>query len=77
MSVKALKKWGNSVGLRFPQDALEALKLGDGSLVEITVKGTWIEVRPYVKTYTLTELLKGAKPHKEVSWGAPRGGEVW
>jgi antitoxin MazE len=77
MTVKALQKWGNSIGLRVPSDVLEALKLDEGSLVEITAKGTWIEVRPFVKTYTMDELLKGVKPQREIDWGTPRGGELW
>lgn len=77
-----LSQWGNSLGLRIPQDAAERLKLKAGAQVSVEVRGDGMIVRPTraAKRWTEAELLKGVTPDNaggEIDWSGPVGKEVW
>src|SRR5437868_3143348 len=76
-----VSRWGNSLGLRIPQEAADHLNLRAGGQVSIEVRGDSITIRPVRKRkrWTEAELLAGVTPETaggEVDWGGPVGKEV-
>ena len=57
-------RWGNSLGLRIPQEGVERLKLKEGESVNVRVTGDAITIRRARarKKWTEKELLKGITP---------------
>jgi antitoxin MazE len=77
-----LSQWGNSLGLRIPQEAAERLKLKAGARVSVELGADSITIRPLRKRrkWTEADLLKGVTPEivgGEADWGPPVGREVW
>ena len=75
-----ISRWGNSLGLRIPQEAAEQLKLRAGGRVRVEVKSGVMTITPLRKKWTETELLKGVNPDivgGEIDWGGPVGKEIW
>jgi antitoxin MazE len=77
-----LSQWGNSLGLRIPQEAADRLKLKAGARVSVELGADSITIRPLRKSrkWTEADLLKGVNPEMvggEADWGAPVGKEVW
>ena len=78
--VTRVRKWGHSLGLRIPKSFAAAVKVGEGSAVELSVEEEALVVRPARPRYSLEELLAGVTTrnvHRELDSGAPRGREVW
>jgi len=79
----ALRRWGNSIGLRIPARLLAELNLSENSIVDIAVEGGKLTVAPRQKRtwkYSLEQLLAGVtkeNAHPETDWGGPVGEEVW
>lgn len=63
MRVK-LAKWGNSVGLRLPKAAVEAIGLTAGAEVDVSIEGRGLRVSPPLTPteYRLEDLLAQIKP---------------
>lgn len=77
-----VSQWGNSLGLRIPQEAADQLKLKAGGQVSLEVREDSITIRPVRqrRKWTEAELLKGVTPEAvggEVDWGGPVGKEAW
>jgi antitoxin MazE len=75
----AVARWGNSLGIRIPQEAVERLGLRPGGKVSVEVRGDAMTIRPLRKKWTEAELLEGVTPDMvggEVDWGPPVGREV-
>ena len=77
-----VSQWGNSLGLRIPQEAADQLKLKAGEQVSLEVREDSITIRPMRqrRKWTEAELLKGVTPAAvggEVDWGGPVGKEAW
>jgi len=84
MSLHALHgkvaKWGNSLALRIPRDAVKTLGLTDGSDVTVVVKDQSMTIRRTRRITTLDDLLKGVTQRNsggEIDFGSPVGREVW
>jgi antitoxin MazE len=62
--VSKVARWGNSLGLRIPQEGVDQLNLKEGQSVSIRIKGDSITIRPLKarKKWTEEELLKGVTP---------------
>ena len=79
------RKWGNSLAVRIPKAAVQALRAKEGKKVEIKIKGSSLILRPVVKpmrkqSYTMKKLLAGMTRDnvpQEIDWGVRRGNEVW
>lgn len=76
-----LSRWGNSLGLRIPQEAVDQLQLKEGESVELAVSIDSITIRRKRRRrkWTEAELLKGATPNRvggEIDWGGPVGKEA-
>lgn len=81
MRVKAAK-WGNSVAVRLPKLAAEALGVRAGGDLELSLKGDVVELAPARRFKTLEELCEearrlgpGAQP-ESVDWGPDVGAEI-
>lgn len=63
--VSKVARWGNSLGLRIPQESVDHLKLKEGDSVCVRVKGDTITIRRAKgrKKWTEGELLKGVTPN--------------
>jgi antitoxin MazE len=76
-----IKKWGNSLAIRFPQSLLAQLNLKEDGEVEIKIEEGRLILSPVKKRkYTLDELLAQVTPeslHDEIDFGAPSGKEEW
>ena len=78
-------RWGNSLGIRVPKVIAEALRLSEGSGVEIEqIDGAFV-VRPSgrapIARYNVADLVAAMGPAdlepRELDWGSSRGSEVW
>jgi antitoxin MazE len=59
-----ISRWGNSLGVRIPQEGVDQLKLRDGETVTVQIKANSIVIRrtgPRRK-WTEGELLSGVTP---------------
>jgi len=76
-----VQKWGNSLALRIPRAFAVDTQLENDSLVEISVVGGQIIIKPTVKPdWTLEELLEGVNEeniHCEADTGLATGNEIW
>ncbi|MDB9412101.1 AbrB/MazE/SpoVT family DNA-binding domain-containing protein [Microcystis aeruginosa] len=74
-------RWGNSLAIRIPKYAVEALNLNPNDLVECSVENgkLVIELIQALPELSLEELLAEfvESPEPEVDWGRPMGEEVW
>jgi antitoxin MazE len=81
MIIARIKKWGNSLALRFPQSLLAQINLQADGEVEISLDKGRIIVSPVKKpSYTLDDLLGQISPdslHDEIDFGKPTGKEGW
>jgi antitoxin MazE len=78
--MNVINKWGNSLGVRIPQEVAKEIGLKVGSVVEVTVIDGNVVILPIVRKDTLADLLEGVTPDLiggEVDWGHPIGAEVW
>ncbi|WP_334330516.1 AbrB/MazE/SpoVT family DNA-binding domain-containing protein [Companilactobacillus sp. HBUAS59699] len=76
-----ISKWGNSNGLRIPQEILDEVSIKRNDEVDLIVdKGELIIKKRNVPS-SLEELFKDykGKPFKsgEIDWGEKRGHEYW
>jgi antitoxin MazE len=76
-----IQKWGNSLALRIPKTVADDTHLGNGSVVNLAVRGGKVIVEPVRRTkYTLEKLLKGVSKkniHPSVDTGPAVGREAW
>jgi len=75
-----VKKWGNSLAVRIPDEFAENLDLKDGSVVGFKQTKNEIIITKTKPKYTLEDMVKGITKknrHKEYDWGKPMGKEIW
>jgi len=76
-----IRKWGNSLAVRIPDEFAENLDLRDGSVVGFEQKENRIIITKAKPKYTLEDMVKGItkKNSHKLIWpdDAPRGKEVW
>jgi antitoxin MazE len=62
--ISKVARWGNSLGLRIPQEGVDQLNLKEGESVTVRIKGDTITIRRLKprKKWTEEELLKGVTP---------------
>lgn len=81
--VTTIQKWGNSQGLRFPKNLLEAANISVGDEVVLSVKDGKIIVEPANKVrgrYNIEHLVAEMPADykvEETDWGPPAGQEEW
>jgi len=74
-------KWGNSLGLRIPKAFAEEARDEAGSMVDLTMEGDRLIVKPMVNPrYQLEDLLSKVTKknlHEEITTGEIVGREIW
>lgn len=58
MTVK-LNKWGNSIGLRLPNNIVKALQLETGTEVQVELQNEAVVIKPVKSNLTLEWLCEG------------------
>lgn len=83
MATAKLRKVGGSVMLAIPPSFLEELSVGIDSMLDLTLRGQELVLRPARRKYTLDDLLSDADPNapfsdEERAWfdDAPTGREM-
>lgn len=75
-----IKKWGNSLWIKLPQELLQAAHMSENKIVELIADETGIRIQKTQKVETLLDLFKNYngdyKPH-EWDTGSPSGKEVF
>ncbi len=74
-----ISRWGNSLGVRIPKEALERAHLHEGDEISIEATDHGVLLRS-AKPQLLEELIAAIRPenlHDETSTGAPVGNEIW
>ena len=74
-----VKKWGNSLGVRIPNQMAREFSLKDGSFVDINDRGREIVIKPIQKN-KLSEMLSQINAqniHEEIKTTGPVGREIW
>jgi len=69
-----LKRWGNSLALRFPSAVVKAVNLVSGSQVEIKISEHDLTVRKVSGQTRIAELCAAITPenvHLQTDWGTP------
>lgn len=76
-----VKAWGNSQGIRIPQEILKEIKIKTNDFLEIEVVNDEIVLRKKNRHLTLAERIAkagGTLEHvSEYDWGEPVGREIW
>jgi antitoxin MazE len=76
-----IQKWGNSLALRIPKAFAAEARLGEDSLVDLSiVEGNLVVAPVPAPKFTLESLLAGVTEqniHQEVDTGPQVGKEIW
>ena len=79
-----VNKWGNSLGIRLPNDFVDLVQLKEKSLVELKMAGERLiitKVEEKAPRKTIQQLFEQYPSDyiedEEADWGNPAGGEVW
>jgi antitoxin MazE len=79
--ITSLKRWGNSQGLRFSKEMLEAIGISIYDKVNVEVKDRKIIIsKVQDEKINLKELFADYQSDyktEEFNWGKPKGEEVW
>jgi antitoxin MazE len=73
-----VRKWGNSLGIRIPQELAIAAGIKENSTVELEADGENIRIK--LTRLSLKEMVQQINQdniHEEVSWGRAEGNEIW
>lgn len=77
--VVTISKWGNSLGVRIPKDALEQAHLSEGDVVDVIPEEGCIALKPHSAELTLDQLIDLITPdniHAE-AFSQIVGAESW
>lgn len=75
----ALKKWGNSMGLRIPANIMEDGHFVIDQEMDIQLENGCIIVKPVEAGVTLAQMVEGISPDnlpEEIDFGGPQGQET-
>lgn len=74
-----ISRWGNSLGVRLPREALDRARLreGDTLLVEVVADGLFLRPADRSKLEALVGAISPENLHGETGTGAPVGRESW
>jgi antitoxin MazE len=74
-----IRRWGNSLGLRIPQDIIRRTGLKEGAEADVALDEGRIVIAPPAPRYELKDLLAGMTPdavRDAFDWGPDRGREM-
>jgi antitoxin MazE len=76
-----LSRWGNSVAVRLPKQALIKAGVKEGDILEIAVADDGeirlSAARPKLTLDSLVSKITKTNRHHETEWGPARGRELW
>lgn len=74
-----ISRWGNSLAVRLPKDALEEADLHEGDLLEVSAEGCTITLTLQNTPPSLDELIGRITPQNlhSVAFDTPAGAELW
>jgi antitoxin MazE len=73
-------KWGSSLAVRIPGTWAKVLGWEEGTILDVSLVGGALVLRPRIGPYTLDELVAGItleNRHGETDWGEAAGNEAW
>ncbi|MDJ0660857.1 MAG: AbrB/MazE/SpoVT family DNA-binding domain-containing protein [Crocosphaera sp.] len=80
MTVQKITKWGNSLGIRLPQEIIKQLGWQEGVKLSLSLENECLILSSTKPKYNLDQLLKDSDPeaqHEEIDWGEAEGEENW
>ena len=74
-----ISRWGNSLGVRLPKEALEQMNLREGDTVSIeaTENGLLLKTAHHSSLEDLVAAITPQNIHAETPTGAIVGNEIW
>ena len=77
-----LQKWGNSNGIRIPNNILKTLDIKTNDPVELIVQDNQIIIKKSIKNKEISlkekfAKYKGPNLAKDFTWDEPKGNELW
>ena len=77
--VVTISRWGNSLGVRLPKDALEEANLGEGDVVDVIPEHGCIALKAHDAERTLEQLIDMITPENVHAEAFPHiaGVESW
>ncbi len=74
-----IKKWGNSLAFRVPNDLAKSLQIAEGQKLELELveEGVLLKIKRRRSSLKLEDMLDQLGPMEELDWGKPVGREVW
>ena len=77
-----LQKWGNSNGIRIPNNILKTLDIKTNDPVELTVQDSQTIIKKSIKNKEISlkekfAKYKGPNLAKDFTWDEPKGNELW
>jgi antitoxin MazE len=73
----AVRKWGNSLGLRLPSVIAKNMALRDGSSVELQDTDEGLLIKPKTHLAEMLKKITKQNMHSEIPTGAIVGKELW
>ena len=74
-----ISKWGNSLAVRLPKEALESAHLHEGDLLSVVAAENGLLLTPVNRPSieALVDAITAENLHRETRTGLPVGNEVW
>jgi len=74
----SIKKWGNSLGIRIPQNILTKLKIKESQKLDIHIENSSIIIKPIADELDLLlKQINSENAHNECDFGSSQGNEIW
>ena len=78
--ITAVRKWGNSLGIRIPKNLAKQLNIDEGSSIRIEIDEGNILIKKVENHYSLEEMLNkinDSNLHEEIKTSESGGQEIW
>lgn len=82
MTCVRIRQWENGLGVDIPQDMARSLALEPGDELEASLCGEGLLLRkknsrPVYRLEDILDCFACSETHAEVTWGDPKGEELW
>jgi antitoxin MazE len=72
-----IQKWGNSLGVRIPQQLCKELQINHGSVVDLVIENEGLVVRRSNSLSEMLDKITDKNIHHPLLEGANKGAEEW
>lgn len=74
-----IKKWGNSLAFRIPNDLVKTLQISEGQTIDLDLveQGILLKTKRRRSSLKLEDMLENLGPLEGIDWGEATGDEVW